>query len=146
MCSSDLIDKDGMDRLRDKCVLVDVSIDEGGATAATHGGRYTTHSNPIRIYKNSKGNRIKVFAVQNIPSLRSVTASLQLEAASVPYFKILGQQGLDVGRVVAASPALARGIITYNGFLTNRTVCDRYAKDLGVKDIPYKPLAELLRA
>lgn len=141
-----IMDAEAMDVLKDKCFVADVSIDEGGATAATYGGKYTTHSNPIKIYTNRQGHRIKVFAIQNIPTLRSDTASHRLEAASVPYFSILGKNELDIPRVLAESPALARSLTTYNGFLTNETVYRRYTEKLHVQGIPFKPISELFPA
>jgi alanine dehydrogenase len=63
------------------------------------------------------------------------TASRVLTNAALPYVKALARRGLDTA--LAEDPALAGGVYTYKGKMTNADLAEHF-------DIPFNPLEGLL--
>jgi alanine dehydrogenase len=97
-------------------VIVDVSIDQGGCIETSHP---TTHSDPVFVKHG-----IIHYCVSNMPGAYPRTATLALTHETLPYVTRLANEGMSA---LKKDPAFARGVNTYNGFIT------------------YKPVAEALR-
>jgi alanine dehydrogenase len=102
-------------------VLVDIAIDQGGCFADS---RPTTHADPTYTVHGSV-----FYCVANMPGAVPHTSTYALTNATLPYVLRLA----DLGRAAAldADPALAAGLSTHDGGLTNLQV----ARDLG---LPYR--------
>lgn len=108
-------------------VIVDISIDQGGCCETS---RPTTHSNPTYVVDG-----IVHYCVSNMPGAVAHTSTFALTNATFPYVRKLAALGLL--EAVRQDPALAKGVNTIDGFLTDPAVA-------GVMDIPYAPLDAIL--
>jgi alanine dehydrogenase len=108
-------------------VIMDVSIDQGGAVATSH---MTTHSDPVYLRHG-----VLHYAVGNMPGAVPVTATLALSNAVLPYILQIADLGLEAA--ARRDAALARGINIMEGKVTNSRVA-------GATGYPYFPLESLL--
>jgi alanine dehydrogenase len=100
--------------MRPGSVIVDVAVDQGGCVATTH---ETTHSNPVYDVGG-----VLHYAVGNIPGAVPNTSTYAMTNATLPY--VAAVANLGVRGAVAEDPALAAGVNTVGGVLTNRAVAD----------------------
>jgi alanine dehydrogenase len=120
-----LVSNDLVRRMKPGSVLVDVAIDQGGCFEDS---RPTTHADPTYTVHGSV-----FYCVANMPGAVPHTSTYALTNATLPY--VLRLANLGWAEAVAADPALAAGLSTHDGALTNLQV----AHDLG---LPYaKPPA-----
>jgi alanine dehydrogenase len=115
-----LVGNDLVRRMRKGSVLVDIAIDQGGCFADS---RPTTHADPTYTVHGSV-----FYCVANMPGAVPHTSTYALTNATLPYVLRLANQGW--ADATAADPALAAGLSTHDGVLTNAQV----ARDLG---LPY---------
>lgn len=107
-------------------VIVDVSIDQGGCVETSHP---TTHSDPTYIVDG-----IVHYCVANMPGAAAHTSTFALTNATFPYVRQLANQGFQ--KAIREDLALAKGVNTYNGRLTESAV----AEALGFE---YTPLEQI---
>ena len=93
-------------------VVVDVSIDQGGVLETS---RPTTHPDPVYVEEG-----VVHYCVANMPGAVPHTSTNALTAATLPYVTRLAELGTE--KAIAADPALARGLMTRDGILVNRSV------------------------
>ena len=86
---------------------MDVSIDEGGCVETS---RPTNHERPTFIEEG-----VIHYCVPNMPSVVARTATHAFLNAAFPFIDELANRGID--EAIAANPAIARGIYTYQGEL-----------------------------
>ncbi|RHA37891.1 alanine dehydrogenase [Cellulomonas rhizosphaerae] len=99
-------------RMRPGSVLVDVAVDQGGCFEST---RPTTHDEPtFRVHD------ALFYCVANMPGAVPVTSTHALTNVTLPYLSALADQGWRAA--LAADPALAGGLTTHAGALTNDAV------------------------
>jgi alanine dehydrogenase len=98
--------------MKPRAVIVDCAIDQGGCI---EGIRETTHADPV--YER---HRVLHYAVGNIPGAVPHTSTYALTNATLPFALALARFG--VAAAVAAEPALAGGINTLDGRVTNPVV------------------------
>lgn len=103
-------------------VIVDVAIDQGGCIATVD--HVTTHDHPTYIKHG-----VVHYSVANMPGAVPRTSTLALEAATLPYLMELTDKGIT--KALAENHALRKGLNTYDGRLTCRSV----AASLG---LPYE--------
>jgi alanine dehydrogenase len=115
--------------MNEGAVLVDVSIDQGGAFETS---RPTTHSNPTY-----EVDGIIHYCVTNMPGAVPITSTYALTNSTLPYVLALADFG--VREAVARDRGLAPGVNIAGGHVTNAAVAD----SLGV---PLVPLTEALAA
>jgi alanine dehydrogenase len=115
-----LVSNDLVRRMKPGSVLVDIAIDQGGCFADS---RPTTHADPTYTVHGSV-----FYCVANMPGAVPHTSTYALTNATLPY--VLRLANLGWAEAVAADPALAAGLSTHDGALTNLQV----AHDLG---LPY---------
>lgn len=99
-------------------VIIDVAVDQGGIVETI---RPTTHENPIYVEEG-----IIHYGVTNMPGAVPHTSTLALTNATLPYALEIADKGIPA---VFNSPALLKGLNTYQGKLTNKGV----AEALGMK-------------
>jgi alanine dehydrogenase len=93
-------------------VLVDISIDQGGCFESS---RPTTHDDPVYRVHDSV-----FYCVTNIPGAVPHTSTYALTNVTVPYALELANYGWR--EALRRDPALALGLNTHDGGLTNAAV------------------------
>jgi alanine dehydrogenase len=116
-------------RMKPGSVLVDIAIDQGGCFEDS---RPTTHAEPTFPVHNSV-----FYCVANMPGSVAHTSTYALTNATLPYAVKLAGKGWKAA--LASDPALALGLNTYAGQVTNEPVAVAHG-------LPYVPVAELLAA
>ncbi|MBI2550146.1 alanine dehydrogenase [Candidatus Woesearchaeota archaeon] len=109
-----LVTRDMIRKMRPGSVVVDVSIDQGGSFETS---RPTSHANPVYVEEG-----VIHYCVTNMPGAVPNTSTHALTNATLPYALKIANMGL----VAAAKKdaALANGINTYQGKLTNEAVAE----------------------
>jgi alanine dehydrogenase len=100
-----LISRELLGTMRRGAVLVDVSVDQGGVAATS---RPTTHDDPIY-----EVDGIIHYTVANMPGAYPRTSTLALTNATLPYVRILADEGID--RAVAGNRELATALNVSDG-------------------------------
>ena len=114
-----LVTREMVSRMKKGSVIVDVSIDQGGCIETS---RRTTHKDPVY-----KVDGVTHYCVANMPGAVPRTSTFALTNATLPYALMIANLGLEEAAKIDA--ALAKGINTYDGKITNRPV----AEALGLK-------------
>jgi alanine dehydrogenase len=107
-----LITNELVAQMKPGSVLVDVAIDQGGCFEDSHP---TTHTNPTFTTHNSI-----FYCVANMPGAVPNTSTWALTNATLPYALQLADKGWR--GALAADAALAKGLSTTEGVLTNASV------------------------
>jgi len=108
-------------------VIIDVAVDQRGCVETTHP---TPHSDPVYVVDG-----VIHYCVTNVPGIVPRTATQALCNATLPYVLKLANQ--DFAKAIKGDGALAKGVNTFNGCLTNEPV----SRALG---IPYTPLDRVM--
>jgi len=108
-------------------VICDVSCDEGGAIETCHS---TTHDAPTY-----KVDGITHYAVDNIPSAFSKTATTSLSTITLPYVLRIAECGVE--KAMIDNENFRKGLCFYKGLLTLRETSLKL-------NIPYKSPEEVL--
>jgi len=120
-----LVTDDLVARMRPGSVLVDIAVDQGGCFAST---RATTHDAPTFAVADSL-----FYCVANMPGAVPVTSTKALTNATLPYLAALASQGW--AGALAADPALAGGLTTHAGALTNAAVAEAHGYEFSEVDL-----------
>lgn len=123
----ELVDNDLVARMRPGSVLVDIAVDQGGCFEDT---RPTTHDAPTYQVHGST-----FYCVGNMPAAVPTTSTYALTNATLRYVLAIADKGWRPA--LAADPALALGLNTHAGLLTNAPVAAAHGLDAA-------PLAEVL--
>ena len=105
--------------MRAGSVIVDCAIDQGGSVEGIH---ETTHADPV-----FDRHGVLHYAVGNIPGAVPHTSTYTLTNATLPYVLALATHG--VAAAMREDPALAAGVNTAAGRVTNPAVADALGKD-----------------
>jgi alanine dehydrogenase len=122
-----VIERHHLRLMKERAVLVDVSIDQGGCFETS---RPTTHSDPTY-----EVDGITHYCVTNMPGAVPITSTYALTNATLPYVEALAEHG--VGGAIAEDPGLALGVNVAGGQVTHPAV----AEGVG---LPYTPVEEVL--
>ena len=95
--------------MRSGSVVVDISIDQGGCFETSH---VTTHSAPTYVVDD-----VVHYCVGNMPGAVPRTSTYALTNVTLPY--VLAIAGAGVEQAVHEDPALALGVNTWDGAITN---------------------------
>jgi len=122
-----LISNELVSRMRVGSVLVDIAIDQGGCFEDS---RPTTHAEPtFRVHKSV------FYCVANMPGAVPNTSTYALTNVTLPYALSLADQGWK--EALKADPALALGLNTYDGKITNGPVAQAHG-------LEHRELADVL--
>ena len=112
--SPKLITRDLVKKMKRGAVIVDIAVDQGGCCETI---RPTTHALPFYSAYN-----VVHCGITNLPSTVTLTSTLALTKASLPYALEIA----DKGYIAAAedNPVIRKGINVVNGKLTNRAVAE----------------------
>ena len=108
-------------------VLVDIAIDQGGCFADSHP---TTHADPTYEVHNSV-----FYCVANMPGAVPRTSTYALTNVTLPYAMALANKGWQAA--LSADKALAPGLNTHGGALTNAPVAEAH-------NLPHTPLTNII--
>jgi len=122
-----LISNEQVSRMRPGSVLVDISIDQGGCFEDS---RPTTHADPTYTVHDSV-----FYCVANMPGAVPHTSTYALTNVTLAYAMELAERGWR--EALRRDPALAKGLNTYDGTVTNQPVAAAH-------EMPFAPLAEVL--
>jgi alanine dehydrogenase len=122
-----LISNELVARMRSGSVLVDIAIDQGGCFEDS---RPTTHAEPTFRVHNSV-----FYCVANMPGAVPNTSTYALTNVTLPYALSLANRGWR--EALKADPALALGLNTHDGMITNGPVAQAHG-------LQYRELADVL--
>ncbi len=122
-----LVTRDMLKIMKKGTVIVDVAIDQGGCIETA---RPTTHDNPIY-----QVDGIIHYCVANMPGAVSMTSTIALTNATLPYAIEIADKG--VVRAAQENPEIAQGINIIEGKVTYAGVADAF----GLK---YTPLDKVI--
>lgn len=111
-----LVSNELVARMKPGSVLVDIAIDQGGCFEDSHA---TTHSDPTyRVHGST------FYCVANMPGAVPTTSTYALTNATLPYTVALANKGW--ARALSEDPALAKGLNTHAGLVTNTPVAEAH--------------------
>jgi alanine dehydrogenase len=122
-----LVTRDMLKIMKKGTVIVDVAIDQGGCIETA---RPTTHDDPIY-----EVDGIIHYCVANMPGAVSMTSTIALTNATLPYAIEIAEKG--VKRAALENPEIAQGINIIDGKVTYPGVAEAF----GLK---YTPLDKML--
>ena len=105
--------------MRPGSVIIDISVDQGGCVETS---RMTTHSDPTYVEYG-----VVHYCVGNMPGAVPNTSTYALTNVTLPY--VLAVAGDGVEAAMRADPALAGGLNTFGGQVTNRGVGEANSLD-----------------
>jgi alanine dehydrogenase len=108
-----LVTDDMIAGMRAGAVIIDCAIDQGGTIEGIH---ETTHSDPVFVRHD-----VLHYAVGNVPGAVPNTSTYALTNATLTYAVELATKGIDA---LDADDALAAGVNTLNGAVTNAAVAE----------------------
>jgi alanine dehydrogenase len=117
-----VITRDQLSLMKERAVLVDVSIDQGGCFETS---RPTTHSDPTY-----EVDGITHYCVTNMPGAVPITSTYALTNATLPY--VLSIAGVGVEEAIARDPGLRPGVNIVGGRVTYAPV----AEGVGMEHTP----------
>lgn len=118
-----LVSRELVRKMKPGSVIVDVSIDQGGCFETS---RPTSHAEPTYVEEG-----VTHYCVTNMPGAVPNTSTAALTNATLPYMIRIASLGLS--EAARRDKALAKGINTYNGRLTNEAVARHFK-------LKYEPL------
>jgi alanine dehydrogenase len=122
-----VIKRDQLSLMKERAVLVDVSIDQGGCFETSHP---TTHSDPVY-----EVDGVTHYCVANMPGAVPVTSTFALTNATLPYVLALADHGLEAA--IDELPGLKSGVNVADGKVTHPAV----AEGTGLE---YTPVEDIL--
>ena len=109
-----VVTEDMVRTMKPGAVIVDVAVDQGGCIETIH---ETTHNDPVYVQHG-----VLHYAVGNMPGAVPHTSTYALTNATLPYQIELAQYGAPAA--CAKDPALAHGLNTHAGQVTNAPVAE----------------------
>jgi len=122
-----VIRREQLGLMKERAVLVDVSIDQGGCFETS---RPTTHSDPVY-----EVDGVTHYCVANMPGAVPVTSTFALTNATLPYVLALADEGL--AGAIEKVPGLKPGVNVAAGKVTHPAVAEGVGAD-------YTPVEEVL--
>jgi alanine dehydrogenase len=123
-----LIRKSHLPLMKKGSVIVDVAIDQGGCSEASH---VTTHDNPIYIQDG-----VVNYCVGNMPGAVSNTSTISLGNTTLNYGLALADLGVE--KAMQKDPGLLEGLNVYKGQVTYKGVAEAH-------NLPYIPATEVIK-
>jgi alanine dehydrogenase len=109
-----VIKRDQLGLIKERAVLVDVSIDQGGCFETSHP---TTHSDPVY-----EVDGVTHYCVTNMPGAVPVTSTFALTNATLPYVLALADHGVE--GAIEELPGLKPGVNVADGKITHPAVAE----------------------
>ena len=119
-----LVTRDMLGLMKKGSVIVDVAIDQGGCVETA---KPTTHDDPI-----FEVDGIIHYCVANMPGAVSMTSTIALTNATLPYALELAGKGYKVA--VRQNPDLAKGVNIIDGKVTYKGVAEAFGLECNPLD------------
>ncbi|MCL2066619.1 MAG: alanine dehydrogenase [Treponema sp.] len=123
-----LIRNEHLPTMKKGSVIVDVAIDQGGCSEASH---VTYHDDPVYV-KDGVLN----YCVGNMPGAVSYTSTNALGNATLNYGLSIAKNGLE--KALKQDPGLLEGLNVYKGHITFKGVADAHG-------LPYTTASEVIK-
>ncbi|HEX8099718.1 MAG TPA: alanine dehydrogenase [Actinomycetota bacterium] len=114
-----LVTREMVASMRPGSVAIDISVDQGGCIETS---RMTTHSNPTYVEEG-----VVHYCVGNMPGAVPNTSTYALTNVTLPYAIAMADRGLE--DAMREDSALAGGLNTYGGAVTNKAVAEAHDLD-----------------
>jgi alanine dehydrogenase len=114
-----LVSREMVASMRPGSVIIDISVDQGGCIETS---QMTTHSNPTYVEEG-----VVHYCVGNMPGAVPNTSTYALTNVTLPYALAVAARGLEDS--LRADSALALGLNTFGGMLTNGPVAQAHGLD-----------------
>jgi alanine dehydrogenase len=114
-----LVSRELLRHMEPRSAFVDIAVDQGGCAETT---RPTTHHDPRYIEEE-----IVHYCVANMPGAVPQTSTYALTNATLAYALLIAESGWKAA--ARSNEALARGVNTAHGRLTNRPVAEAFAME-----------------
>ena len=114
-----LVTREMISTMNPGSVVVDVAVDQGGCVETIHA---TTHSDPVYMVEG-----VVHYGVANMPGAVPRTSTLALSNATLPYVRRLARLGAK--EAMAEDPGLAKGLNTFEGYVTYEAVALAFGMD-----------------
>jgi alanine dehydrogenase len=124
-----LVTREMLSLMKNRAVLVDVAIDQGGCIETSHP---TTHSDPIYIVDG-----VVHYCVANMPGAVAGTSTYALTNSTLPYILELAQKGYRIA--AQDSLALKHGLNIVDGKIVFKGVADAFG-------LPYSPVQSVIES
>lgn len=111
-----LITREMLADMKPGCVIVDVSVDQGGCVETC---RPTTHDNPIYVVDG-----IVHYCVANMPGAVPVTSTIALTNATLPYIVEIADKGWE--EAARTNPEILAGLNIVDGAITHPGVAESF--------------------
>ncbi len=111
-----LVTKEMLKGMKDRSVIVDVSVDQGGCVETC---RPTTHENPTFPVEG-----VAHYCVANMPGAVPVTSTIALTNATLPYALQLANEGYE--QAIRNSQKLRHGLNIIDGSVTYEGVAQAF--------------------
>ena len=123
-----LIYREDLKMMKPGAMIIDVACDDGGAVETC---RSTTHEDPV-YYEEG----ILHYAVDNIPSAFSKSASIRFSNDSLPYALAVANKGIK--QALKDDRHLRAGLTTFDGKLTLKETAEKF-------EVPWTDPEELIK-
>jgi alanine dehydrogenase len=123
-----LIKKSYLSKMKKGSVIVDVAIDQGGCSEASH---VTYHDNPVYAVDG-----VLNYCVGNMPGAVSYTSTNALGNATLRYGLSIAKLGVE--KALLQDPGLLEGLNVYKGKLTYKAVAEAH-------NLSYTPATDCLK-
>jgi alanine dehydrogenase len=115
-----VVDEEMVKAMKPRAVIVDVAVDQGGCIETVH---ETTHADPTY-----EMHGVVHYAVGNMPGAVPHTSTYALTNATLPYIAEVAVHG--AAGAARRDPALAHGLNTHAGHVTNAPVAEFLGVDM----------------
>jgi alanine dehydrogenase len=115
-----LVTRDDVRRMKDRSVVVDVAVDQGGCIETC---RPTTHSDPTFVEEG-----VLHYCVANMPGAVARTSTFALTNVTLPYLEVLARDGLE--GFLRHGPHVAEGLNVYAGRVYHEGVANAFGLPL----------------
>ena len=122
-----LITRDMLSYMKKGSLIVDVAIDQGGCCETS---KATTHDDPIY-----EVDGVIHYCVANMPGAVSMTSTVALTNATLPYALQLADKGYKIAAL--ENPELAKGLNIVDGKVTYQGVAEAF-------NLKYEPITSVL--
>ena len=117
-----VITREDLKLMKPGAVIVDVSVDQGGCVETT---KPTTHDQPVY-----EVDGILHYTVANMPGAVPITATAALVNHTLKYGLLVADEGIE--KATKTSPAVAKGMNTYQGYCVHASVAKAIGLDYEV--------------
>ncbi len=111
-----LLTKESLKKLKNRCVLVDIAIDQGGCFETS---KPTTHENPVYIVED-----VLHYCVANMPGAVPYTSTIALTNKTLPYVIEIAEKGWK--NASKTNNEIKTGLNIVKGKVVNKNVSDSF--------------------